>query len=218
MFLDGDDRLRSGAVPALLAAADRRPRAVAIYGEYVRVDRAGRDLGMRRRLRRRSKPSGDVLARLVAGNFIVNGGVMIVRAPSFAAAGGFDETMRYCEDWHCWCRLAAQGEFQFIPDVLLDYRVHNNNTMNARTRSPQDFLPAADRVFRDRAIVDKLPRHLLPSLRRAAETHLIGYAAAQAIRYGEYRNMLGCLAIAGRRSPKAVPGVMLRIGLAALGV
>ncbi|MBV8663637.1 MAG: glycosyltransferase family 2 protein, partial [Hyphomicrobiales bacterium] len=87
MFLDGDDRLRSGAVPALLAAADRQPRAVAIYGEYVRVDQGGRDLGMRRRLRRRSKPSGDVLARLVAGNFIVNGGVMIVRATSFAAAG-----------------------------------------------------------------------------------------------------------------------------------
>ena len=102
--------------------------------------RMGAGLGMRRLLRRRAKPSGHVLTRLVAGNFIVNGGVMIVRATSFAAACGFDEAMRYCEDWHCWCRLAAQGEFQFIPDLLLDYRVHNNNTMNASDSLSARFL------------------------------------------------------------------------------
>lgn len=218
MFLDGDDRLRPGAVRALLRATERRPHAVAIYGEYARVDEDGRALGVRRLLHRRKKPSGHVLTRLVAGNFIVNGGVMIVRATSFASACGFDEAMRYCEDWHCWCRLAAQGEFHFIPDLLLDYRVHNNNTMNASTRSPQDFLPAADRVFLDPVIVDRLPGHLIPSLRRAAEAHLIGYAAAQAMRFHEYRKMLDYVAMAGRRSPRAAPGVMLRIGLAALGI
>ena len=102
---------------------------------------------------------------------------MIIRSAAFAAAGGFDETLKYCEDWHCWCRLAALGEFRFLPDLLLDYRVHEANTMNAALRSPQDFLPAAERVFGDRAILDKLPAHLVPMLRRAAEVHLITYAA-----------------------------------------
>jgi hypothetical protein len=158
------------------------------------------------------------LARIVAGNFIVNGGVMIVRAASFAAVGGFDEAMHYCEDWHCWCRLAALGEFRFIPELLLDYRVHDGSTMNAAMRSPQDFLPAAESVFRDRAIVDKLPRRSIPSLRRAAEAHLIAYAAMQAIRFGEYRKTLAYVAMAAHRSPLATPRVALRVGLALLGV
>lgn len=218
MFLDADDRLRSGAIAALLRAAARETRAIAIYGEYSRVDKNGRRIGIRRLLRGRAKPSGHVLAQIAAGNFIVNGGVMIVRAASFAAVGGFDEAMRYCEDWHCWCRLAAQGEFQFVPELLLDYRVHDDNTMNAKIRSPQDFLPAADSVFRDRAIVDKLPRHLVPSLRKAAEAHLIAYAATQAIRFREYRKTLAYAAMAGRRSPLAMPGIVLRVGLALLGI
>jgi glycosyltransferase involved in cell wall biosynthesis len=218
MFLDADDRLRRGAVSALLRAAAVETRAIVVYGEYSRIDRDSRRIGVRRLLTGRAKPSGQVLARIVAGNFIVNGGVMIVRAASFAAVGGFDEAMRYCEDWHCWCRLAALGEFRFIPELLLDYRVHDGSTMNAAMRSPQDFLPAAESVFRDRAIVDKLPRRSIPSLRRAAEAHLIAYAAMQAIRFGEYRKTLAYVAMAARRSPLATPRVALRVGLALLGI
>ena len=218
MFLDADDRLRSGAVSALLRAAALETRAIVVYGEYSRIDKDGRRIGVRHLLGGRAKPSGQVLARIAAGNFIVNGGVMIVRAASFAAVGGFDEAMRYCEDWHCWCRLAAQGEFRFVPELLLDYRVHDDSAMSATMRSPQDFLPAAESVFRDRVIVDKLPRRLTPSLRRAAEAHLIAYAATQAIRFGEYRKMLAYAATAVRRSPLATPRIALRIGLALLGI
>jgi len=124
MFLDADDRLRPGAIAALLKAAMSAPQAVVVYGDYDRIDGDGRPIGRRSLLRGRSKPSGRVLARLAAGNFIVNGGVMIIRSAAFAAAGGFDEALKYCEDWHCWCRLAALGEFRFLPDRLLDYRVH----------------------------------------------------------------------------------------------
>jgi hypothetical protein len=218
MFLDADDRLRPGAIAALLKAAMSAPQAVVVYGDYDRIDGDGRPIGRRGLLRGRSKPSGRVLARLAAGNFIVNGGIMIIRRATFAAAGGFDEALKYCEDWHCWCRLAALGEFRFLPDLILDYRVHAANTMNATLRSPQDFLPAAKRVFGDRAILDKLPAHLVPMLRRAAEVHLITYAAAQAVRFRGYRKAARYALMAARRSPLAVPHVTLRVGLAFLGI
>ncbi len=80
MFLDADDRLRNGAVPALLRAAALETRAIVIYGEYARIDKDGRPIGLRRLLGGRKKPSGQVLTRIAAGNFIVNGGVMIARA------------------------------------------------------------------------------------------------------------------------------------------
>jgi glycosyltransferase involved in cell wall biosynthesis len=218
MFLDADDRLRPGAIAALRKAAMSAPLAVVVYGDYDRVDGEGRPIGRRSLLRGRAKPTGQVLARLAAGNFIVNGGIMIIRSAAFAAAGGFDETLKYCEDWHCWCRLAALGEFRFLPDTLLDYRVHGANTMNAALRSPQDFLPAAERVFGDRAILDKLPADLVPMLRKSAEVHLITYAAAQAVRFGGYRKAARYALMAARRSPLAMPRVTLRVGLAFLGI
>jgi glycosyltransferase involved in cell wall biosynthesis len=218
LFLDADDRLRAGAVETLLTAAKAAPRAVLVYGDYDLIDSDGRPIGRRELLKRRRKPSGNVLARLAAGNFIVNGGIMLVRAKAFQAAGGFDETLRFCEDWHCWCRLAAIGDFQFVPALLLDYRLHTANTMNAATRSPLDFFPAVARVFGDRLILGKLTPGSWQRLREAAEIHLITYAATQAVRFGRYRESFHYLRIVGQRSPAALPRAAARIALAGLGL
>jgi glycosyltransferase involved in cell wall biosynthesis len=218
MFLDADDRLRPSAVAALVGPAQAAPDAVAIYGNYDRIDGQGRPIGRRRWLRHRPKPSGRVLERLAAGNFIVNGGVMIVRSRSFAEVGGFDETLKYCEDWHCWCRLAALGEFRFIPDFLLDYRQHRDNTMSATVRSPQDFLPAAERVFCDRSILAKLPAGSAAALRDAAELHLLTYAATQAVHFRRYRQAFSYLLMVAQRSVLAVPRATMSLGLAYVGI
>ena len=218
LFLDADDRLRSGAVASLLAAARGAPRAVLVYGDYNTIDHEGRQIGRRDLLRGRRKPSGDVLTRLAAGNFIVNGGIALARAEAFRAIGGFDTSLRYCEDWHCWCRLAAIGEFEFAPKLLLDYRLHTANTMNAAVRTPKDFFPAVERVFDDGLILARLPEGMAPRLRLTAELHLITYAAMQAVRFGRYRQALGYLGMIGRRSLKALPRATARTALARFGI
>ena len=218
LFLDADDRLRAGAVAALLAAAREAPRAVLVYGDYNTIDSEGRQIGRRDLLKGRRKPSGDVLTRLAAGNFIVNGGIALARAEAFRAIGGFDTSLRYCEDWHCWCRLAAIGEFEFAPKLLLDYRLHTANTMNAAVRTPKDFFPAITRVFDDGLILARLPEGTVAGLRLAAELHLITYSAMQAVRFGRYRQAFGYLGMIGRRSLKALPRAAARTALARFGI
>jgi glycosyltransferase involved in cell wall biosynthesis len=218
LFLDADDRLRPGAVAALLAAARAAPRAVLVYGDYNTIDSEGRQIGRRDLLKGRRKPSGDVLARLTAGNFIVNGGIALARAEAFRAIGGFDVSLRYCEDWHCWCRLAAIGEFEFVPTLLLDYRVHTANTMNAAMRTPQDFLPAVARIFDDGLILARLPEGAAAALRQAAEIHLVTYAAMQAVRFGRYREALVYLGMVGQRSLKSLPRSAVRVALTYFGI
>ncbi|MBR0818364.1 glycosyltransferase [Bradyrhizobium liaoningense] len=218
LFLDADDRLRPGAVAALLAAARGAPRAVLVYGDYDTIDSEGRQIGRRGLLKGRRKPSGDVLARLASGNFIVNGGIALARAEAFRAIGGFDTSLRYCEDWHCWCRLAAIGEFEFAPKLLLDYRLHTANTMNAAVRTPKDFFPAIARVFDDGLILARLPEGMAAGLRLAAEVHLVTYSAMQAVRFGRYRQAFGYLGMVGRRSLKALPRATLRVALARFGI
>jgi glycosyltransferase involved in cell wall biosynthesis len=218
LFLDADDRLRPGAVAALLAAARNAPRAVLVYGDYNTIDSEGRQIGRRDLLKGRRKPSGDVLARLAAGNFIVNGGIALARAEAFRAIGGFDVSLRYCEDWHCWCRLAAIGEFEFAPNLLLDYRLHTANTMNAAVRTPQDFFPAIARVFDDGLIMARLPAGMAAGLRKAAEVHLVTYSAMQAVRFGRYRQAFAYLGMVGRRSLKSLPRSAVRVALACFGI
>lgn len=218
MFLDADDRLRADAVTTLLTAAKAAPRAVLVYGDYNTIDSEGHAIGRRGLLKGRRKPSGNVLERLACGNFIVNGGIMLIRTEAFRTTGGFDVSLRYCEDWHCWCRLAATGEFAYVPELLLDYRLHTANTMNAALRTPQDFFPAVARVFDDELILGKLPSGAAPRLRRAAEIHLVTYAATQAVRFGRYREALGYLGMVGRRSLKVVPRSAVKIALSYFGI
>ena len=218
LFLDADDRLRPDAVRTLLATARTAPQAVLVYGDYNTIDSAGRTIGRRDLLKGRLKPSGNVLERLAGGNFIVNGGIMLIRADAFHTSGGFDASLRYCEDWHCWCRLAATGEFAYVPKLLLDYRLHTANTMNAAARTPQDFFPAVARVFGDELILGKLPSGAAARLRQAAEIHLVTYAATQAVRFGRYREALAYLGMVGQRSLKAMPRSAIKIALSWLGI
>jgi glycosyltransferase involved in cell wall biosynthesis len=218
MFLDADDRLRPGAIATLTEGANNAPHAVLVYGDYNLIDGKGRSIGRRGLLKGRRKPSGRVLERLAAGNFIVNGGIAIIRADAFHTAGGFNESLRYCEDWHCWCRLAATGEFQFVPGLLLDYRVHAASTMSAAIRSPKDFFPAVEAVFSDRLIVSRLPAASAPWLRRAAEIHLLTYSAAQATRSRRYREAFSCIRMVAKRSLLATPQAVMRLSLAYAGI
>jgi glycosyltransferase involved in cell wall biosynthesis len=185
MFLDADDRLVPGATQKLLD--DVRGGCVAVYGDYERIDARGDRIGRRRLLRRRGKPSGKILRDLLAGNFIVNGGVMLINHIQFRRAGGFDEALRYCEDWHLFCRLAAQGPIAWSPrTTVLEYRVHDSSAMMSGRINFSHCRAALERVFTDPRIVSQVGRADLVGLRRRAEAHLKTYLACQAIRAHAY--------------------------------
>jgi len=184
MFLDADDRLVAGATRKLLEGV--QVNCVAVYGDYERIDAGGRRIGRRSILRRRDKPSGEILRDLLAGNFIVNGGVMLIRHAQFRRAGGFDETLRYCEDWHLFCRLAGLGPIVWCPrTTVLEYRIHNESAMMSGVNFSH-YRAAVERVFTDPMITSKISTADVARLRRKAVAHLRTYLACQAIRARAY--------------------------------
>ena len=185
MFLDADDRLVAGATRKLLEGV--QVNCVAVYGDYERIDAGGRRIGRRSILRRRDKPSGEILRDLLAGNFIVNGGVMLIRHAQFRRAGGFDEALRYCEDWHLFCRLAGLGPIIWRPrTTVLEYRVHNGSAMMSGGVNFSHYRAAVERVFTDPMITSKVSGADVARLRRKAVAHLRTYLACQAIRARAY--------------------------------
>ena len=82
----------------------------------------------------RNKPTdeGWVLQRLCRSNFIGNGSSMLLRRSAFAAACGFDPSLRAmsaqgCEDMLMGLRIAEQFEFRVVPQHLVGYRITATN-------------------------------------------------------------------------------------------
>jgi glycosyltransferase involved in cell wall biosynthesis len=209
MFLDADDRLVPGATQKLLKGV--RGDCVAVYGDYERIDARGNRIGRRRLLRRRGKPSGEILRDLLAGNFIVNGGVMLIRHSQCRQTGGFDEALRYCEDWHLFCRLAALGPIAWSPrTTVLEYRIHDSSAMMSGRINFSHCRAALERVFTDPSIVSQVGRADIVRLRRRAEAHLKTYLACQAIRANAYGQAMRETAQVIARFPSQTPKTLAR--------
>lgn len=207
VFLDADDRLVPDATRKLLDNISTD--CVAVYGNYERIDASGRRIGRRSLLSRRGKPSGEILRDLLAGNFIVNGGVMLIRHAQFRRTGGFDETLRYCEDWHLFCRLAGLGPIVWRPrTTVLEYRVHDESAMMSGRLSFGHYRAAFERVFTDPLIIGKVDRSEALRLQRKAEAHLKTYLACQAIRARAYgravKEMAEVIALLPSQAPKTL--------------
>lgn len=211
LFLDSDDRLRPGALAALIAGAAANPDAAVIYGDYDRIDAAGRPIGARGIMRARRKPAGDVLAAILAGNFLVVG-AQILRREAYRQAGGFDETLGYCEDWHFWCRIAALAPFAHLSGLhVLDYRIHGASMMHATPRPFVDLLPAIEAVFADARIVGRFSAVERAALRGAAEVSMMTYVATEAVRLRAYGAAARSAGRAIAHRPAGAPKVLAKV-------
>jgi glycosyltransferase involved in cell wall biosynthesis len=68
-------------------------------------------------------PSGDVVAKLIEGNFIATSSVLLDLEIA-RRAGGFDPKFRIAQDWILWLRAARLTRVAAIQDPLVHYRMH----------------------------------------------------------------------------------------------
>lgn len=128
LFLDGDDRLRPNALAFGLAAYRDQPDAVMAHGGYLLMDTSGRPIFQPPIL----PPGPDHHAALLAANCVGMHATVLYRRDRLAAIRGFDETLRGCEDWECFLRLARMGPIAYSPEILAEYRQHDGNASTDR--------------------------------------------------------------------------------------
>jgi glycosyltransferase involved in cell wall biosynthesis len=117
-LLDSDDLWYPEKL-ALQVTAFRsaKPGVALIYTWYDMIDLADRTLRIVRR-----RHSGHVLEAVCRNNFIGHSGTTMTRTAVLREIGGWDTSLRGCEDWKVHYLIAENHEFGLIERVLAGYR------------------------------------------------------------------------------------------------
>jgi glycosyltransferase involved in cell wall biosynthesis len=128
LFLDADDWLTPVALESAAAAIAAASRSAAfVHGGFHETDESGSVLRTRRATR-----DPDPFQRLLRGNYIEMHGTVLYDAGLLRASGGFDETLRSCEDYDVFLRLARNHPVSAYEEVAAYYRRHPNSLVRDR--------------------------------------------------------------------------------------
>jgi glycosyltransferase involved in cell wall biosynthesis len=130
LFLDSDDWIAPCFLELLGATLEKNPGTFAAYCAYQRVTPEGRLTEIRLAEELEGAPF-EVMARRCGAAlhcFLLNRALVV-------ELGGFDESLRTCEDWDLWQRAARTGaRFVAVPKPLAFYRMSPTSlTRDVRT-------------------------------------------------------------------------------------
>ncbi len=143
-FLDADDRWLPDKVKKQVVAFVDAEVGLVHVG-LREIDRDGNDVGSRS-----DGLSGSVADALLLFErpVILGGGSgLIVRRSVFDEVGGFDPVMSTSADWDLFYRIASQYRVEFVPEVLLEYRVHDSNMHGNIGVMERDMLRGFGKAF-----------------------------------------------------------------------
>jgi glycosyltransferase involved in cell wall biosynthesis len=145
-FLDADDLWLPSKLELQLGRIERSDRIGLVYGGYHVIDEAGVQIGTR-------SPrivDGDWLKHLVLGNFVAGSATTsMLRRECFERVGLFDESLRACEDWDMWLRVAQYYEFGVVDAPMAAIRIHTANMTADSDLMDRYFQIVLDKFFRN---------------------------------------------------------------------
>ncbi|MBS0547254.1 MAG: glycosyltransferase [Proteobacteria bacterium] len=142
-FLDADDWLSPAFVERMLGALEGSPGARLVYCGYRRATPAG-VIGEPQFNAVLAHAPYRVLARECA---IAVHACVLDRALALDA-GGFDATLRTCEDWDFWIRVARTGvAFLAVPEALAIYRIRDHSLTSDVAPLMADARTVIERAF-----------------------------------------------------------------------
>lgn len=109
-----------------------------MFSEIFLVDKNGNILNKKKSHRF----SGNILNKLLYSNFVTNNTVLINRK-CFEEMGGFDEDLRYAEDYDLWLRFSTRYQFIYHP-IEVTYYCNEGERLSA---NEEKVLEANQRIL-----------------------------------------------------------------------
>jgi glycosyltransferase involved in cell wall biosynthesis len=170
LFLDADDYLGPGMLEAVLRVARERPDASVFYGGYEFVDVEGKRLAVH------APPTLGMapLYELLRHNPMPCHSVLVRRA-ALDCLGRFDTSLRACEDWDLWLRMAAAGcIFVAVSQASVMYRRYSDSMSTDQDRMWLATRAVLQRHWQRQPSDPRAARAAADGLRQARERWLHG--------------------------------------------
>lgn len=132
IFLDADDRLRPHAIELGAAFLQAHPECAFAAGGYQKITEEGDLLGPPIL----SKVRRDHYREFLKTNFIGMHAAVAYRRSILEEFGGFDESLRACEDYDLYLRIALLHPIYCHDHIIAEYRHHGSNM----SRNPEFML------------------------------------------------------------------------------
>jgi glycosyltransferase involved in cell wall biosynthesis len=126
-----------------------------------------------------SPPQGRVITELALTNFIANSSSPLIKRSCIDAVGGYDENVRYAEDWKLYLALADICEFAVIPEWLVGYRLWTGSASSDVTAMAQSMK------LLGRWLIEKWP-DIPEALLREREYRSSVYLAQRALEQNQF--------------------------------
>ena len=139
-FLDSDDQWTAEKLAKQAELLNKTGGNILIYTNIKYIDTEGKALG--ELFGQKTTPrEGRVLDELLKDNFVTTSSVVLPRQ-LFLASGGFDQklNLKVGEDYELWLRLAGKIDFKFLPEPLVRYQVHSEQTTKKRFRVYRNLI------------------------------------------------------------------------------
>ena len=142
-FIDADDLWTPDKLELQLAALQQHPEAVVAYSWTLVMDEKGEGFYPGKSV----SFEGNVYPQLLLSNFIASGSNVMLRREAIASVGEFDPTLRSCEDWDYWLRVAARWSFVVVPKHQILYR-QSSGAMSSKVEvMEKNLLIVHERAF-----------------------------------------------------------------------
>ena len=115
-FLDADDEYGTEKLSRSISEIEIYPRVGVVYSDYIEMDESGG---------KRVTFKAPFDAAVLMSHCMVSTNSMVSRE-AFDKVGGFDTSIKACEDYDFWLRVSNAGfMIRHIPEVLFTYRCHS---------------------------------------------------------------------------------------------
>jgi glycosyltransferase involved in cell wall biosynthesis len=121
--MDSDDIARPDRLEKQVAFMEAHPDVVLLGGAYELIDEHGR------LLTKLTPPTDDATLQqhCLQGTTPICHPLAMFRREAASQVGGYDETFTVAQDIDFWLRLGEVGKLACLPDVILQYRLHEKS-------------------------------------------------------------------------------------------
>ncbi len=144
-FVDADDLWTSDKLELQLAALEDSPDVGVAYSWTVCMIETEKTVSFVKSASVFFE--GNVYDKLLLNNFIGSGSNILLRRQAIELAGKFEPTLKSCEDWDFYIRLANSSHFVVVPKNQIIYRKAPGSMTSKAKVMEQEALRVIDKAY-----------------------------------------------------------------------